>query len=441
MSKAMDSIADRAANAAPDGVAGATRVRPSARLANPVIYLDNAATTAVDPRVVTKMVPYLYERFGNPASGTHVYGWSAEEAVEIAREEVAATIAAQPKEIVWTSGATEANNLALRGAAQALQARGRHIVSLKGEHASVRAPLQQLAREGWEITWLDVEADGRVDRQRFLRALRADTVLASTLWVNNETGATQDIAALAACCRAHGVRLHVDGAQAIGKLPVDVAALGIDLLSMSAHKLHGPKGIGALYVNEALRDQLVPQQLGGGQEQGLRAGTLPVHQIVGLGEAYRLARQRLDADIEYMQGLRERLWQGLAPLGGVYVNGDWRSGAPHILNLSFDGVDALALLDAVAPRLALSAGAACASTRVEPSPVLLAMGRTPVQALSAIRCSVSRYTEPEMIDTAVAVLTAAVRRLRGSGAVLAEPSGDDEDCPMKRLRRRRAARI
>lgn len=409
------------------------------------IYLDHAATTPVDPRVVSKMVPYLYERFGNAASSTHVYGWGADEAVEIAREEVAALLGCDPAELIWTSGATESNNLALKGviggvmggvidgASSTHGGRGGHVVSVRTEHASVLAPLRALqARGDIELTLLDVLPNGRIDPQVFAQALRPDTVLASVMWVNNETGVVQDIAALAAICGARGVLLHVDAAQAAGKVDIDLSAVPVDLLSVSAHKIHGPQGIGALFVRRELRDRLQAQQLGGAQEQGLRAGTLPLHQIVGFGEAYRMARRGMAVDNDRIRWLRDRLWSGLAQLDGVFLNGDAEHCIPHILNIGFTGIDALALIERLAPQLAMSSGAACASSKTAASTVLTALGRSEAQALASLRLSLGRFTRAEDIDIAIELIAAAVAALRA-----AKPAADDdEDCPMKRMRRR-----
>lgn len=394
------------------------------------IYLDNAATTQVDPRVVSRMMPHLYERFGNASSKTHAYGWNAEEAIELAREETAALIGCAPSEIVWTSGATEANNLALQGALR--KAGCGHALSVASEHASVLEPLRALQREGFELTLLEVGANGLLDMQRFAAALRPDTVLASVMWVNNETGAIQDIEQLAAICRAHGALLHVDAAQAVGKLQIDLARMPIDLLSLSAHKIHGPQGIGALYVRDGVAERLAPQLLGGGQQGGLRAGTLPLHQIVGLGEALRLAHRSMAQDNDRVRWLRERLWGGLAQLDGVFLNGDAEHCIPHTLNLGFGGIDAAALIERLAPQLALSSGSACASTHLEPSHVLRAMGRSDAQARSSLRLSLGRYTTAEDIDAAIALIAGALSALRVAHA----PAAGDEDCPMKRLRRR-----
>ncbi len=406
------------------------------------IYLDNAATTPVDPRVVTRMVPYFYERFGNASSRLHVHGWGAEEAIEIAREEVAALIGCAPAEIVWTSGATEANNLAIKGIAQAAPFTRRHLVTISTEHSSVLAPLRALERQGFELSVLEVDAQGRVDPQRFAAALRPDTLLASVMWVNNELGVIQDIAALAQKCRARGVLMHVDAAQAVGKIDIDWSAVPVDLLSLSAHKIHGPQGIGALVAREGLAARIEPQLHGGGQERGLRCGTLPLAQIVGLGEAYRLARLSMAQDNARIGALRDRLWAGLSRLEGLIRNGDPQHCTPHHLNLSFQGLDGDALIEALAPHLAVSTGAACASDQVEPSHVLRALGHSHALALASIRFSLGRFTSSDDIDQAISLLCARVAELqkaRSGPVVPAGVAGDDPDCPMKRLRRRRSA--
>lgn len=404
------------------------------------IYLDNAATTAVDPRVVARMLPYLYERFGNASSRTHAQGWGAEEAVEIAREEVAALLGCMPSEIVWTSGATEANNLALKGLARGSPHHRSHIVTVKTEHSSVLEPLRALQREGFSVTELDVEPNGLLDPARFAAALRPNTLLASVMWVNNETGVIQNISGLAELCRSRGVLLHVDAAQAVGKIAIDWSAVPVDLMSISAHKIHGPQGIGALIVRDGLAGRLLPQSHGGGQENGLRGGTLPLHQIVGLGEAYGLARRHMTADNEWVGALRDRLWAGIGRLEGVTLNGDRERRIPHLLNVTFRGLDAYTLMGALVPDLAVSSGAACASDRIEPSHVLLALGRSEEMALSSIRFSLSRFTSGEDIDRAVEILLTRVPALRGAPTAPADIGDDEPDCPMKRLRRRARSR-
>ena len=375
------------------------------------IYLDYSATTPVDPRVAQAMWPWLVEKFGNPASRSHAYGWAAEEAVENARAQVAALINADPREIVWTSGATEANNLAIKGAAQFLASRGRHIITVKTEHKSVLDTARELERLGFSATFLDVDADGLVDPQAVAEAIRPDTTLVSMMIVNNETGVVQDVAAVARICRARGVLLHCDAVQAIGKLPVDVEAIGCDLLTMSAHKIYGPKGIGALYVRRKPRVRIEPQIHGGGHERGMRSGTLPVHQIVGMGEALRLAREEMPAEIERVRALRERLHAGLSTLDEVYVNGSLEHRIAHNLNLSFAFVEGESLIMGC-KGIAVSSGSACTSASLEPSYVLRAMGRSDELAHSSIRFTLGRFTTEAEIDAAIAEVKGCVQRLR-----------------------------
>ncbi len=375
------------------------------------IYLDYSATTPVDPRVAQAMWPWLVEKFGNPASRSHAYGWAAEEAVETARAHVAALINADPREIVWTSGATEANNLAIKGAAQFLASRGRHIITVKTEHKSVLDTARELERLGFTATFLDVDADGLVDPQAVAEALRPDTTLVSMMIVNNETGVIQDVAAVARICRARGVLLHCDAVQAIGKIPVDVEAIGCDLLTMSAHKIYGPKGIGALYVRRKPRVRIEPQIHGGGHERGMRSGTLPVHQIVGMGEALRIAREELPTEIERVRALRDRLHAGLAGLDETYVNGSLTQRIAHNLNLSFAFVEGESLIMGC-KGIAVSSGSACTSASLEPSYVLRAMGRSDELAHSSIRFTLGRFTTEAEIDAAIAEVLSCVRRLR-----------------------------
>lgn len=410
----------------------------------PPIYLDNAASTRLDPRVLDAMLPHLGECYGNAASHTHVYGWRAEEAVARARAQVAQLLNCAGEELIWTSGATESNNLALRGLIAGLATRGRRVLSPRTEHASVLAPLRDLAARGQiELSLLDVRRDGSLDLQAFAEALRPGTVLASVMWVNNETGVVQDIAAISAICRAHGVLLHVDATQAVGKLAIDLSALDIAALSFSAHKLHGPQGIGALYLRREVRAHLQPQQLGGSQEQGLRAGTLPVHQIVGCAEACRLAQLALPQEGERLRRLRDRLWQGLSQLPGVFLNGHASVHAPQILNVGFEQLPPLALLEKLSATLAISGGAACSSAQAQASPVLLALGRSPQQALSSLRFSLGRYSSEQDVDLAIEQVAQALRQLR-SATAKTPAAGEEKDCPMKRMRRRaqqRAAQI
>jgi cysteine desulfurase len=375
------------------------------------IYLDYAATTPVDARVVQQMVPWLYEQFGNPASRSHAYGWAAEEAVEIAREQVAALIGADPREIVWTSGATESNNLALKGAARFHRARGRHLVTLKTEHKAVLDTMRELEREGFEVTYLDVQADGLVDLAALEAALRADTIVVSVMAVNNEIGVVQDLAAIGALCRRRGILLHVDAAQATGKIALDLATLPVDLMSLSAHKTYGPKGIGALYVRRKPRVRIEAQMHGGGHERGLRSGTLATHQIVGMGAAYALARECMGTENERIRALQRRLLAGLQGLPEVRVNGHLEQRVPHNLNVSFQFVEGESLLMGM-KGVAVSSGSACTSASLEPSYVLRALGLPDEVAHSSIRFSIGRFTTAEEIDRAIAQVRGTVERLR-----------------------------
>jgi cysteine desulfurase len=375
------------------------------------IYLDYAATTPVDPRVVQQMVPYLYELFGNPASRSHAYGWAAEEAVEIAREHVAALIGADPREIAWTSGATESNNLAIKGVAQFHQAKGRHLITLKTEHKAVLDPMRELERAGFEVTVLDVLPNGLVDLAALEAALRPDTVLVSVMFVNNEIGVIQDIAAIGALCRSRGVLLHVDAAQATGKVAIDLNTLPVDLMSLSAHKTYGPKGIGALYVRRKPRVRIEAQMHGGGHERGLRSGTLPTHQIVGMGEAYRLAKEAMGHENERIRALRDRLLAGLQDIPATCVNGDLGQRVPHNLNMSFQFVEGESLLMGM-KGIAVSSGSACTSASLEPSYVLRALGLSDEVAHSSVRFSIGRFTTEAEIDSAIAQVRSTVERLR-----------------------------
>ncbi len=375
------------------------------------IYLDYAATTPVDPRVVQQMVPFLYEQFGNPASRSHAYGWAAEEAVEIAREHVAALIGADPREIVWTSGATESNNLAIKGAAMFHQGKGKHLVTLKTEHKAVLDTLRELEREGFEVTYLDVMGNGLVDLDVLTAALRPDTILVSVMYVNNEIGVIQDIPAIGALCRSRGILLHVDAAQASGKVAIDLGSLPVDLMSLSAHKTYGPKGIGALYVRRKPRVRIEAQIHGGGHERGMRSGTLPTHQIVGMGEAYRLAREGMASENERIRALRDRLLAGLQSIPEVRINGDLERRVPHNLNISFQFVEGESLLMGM-KGIAVSSGSACTSASLEPSYVLRALGLSDEIAHSSIRFSVGRFTTEAEIDRAIAQVKDTVERLR-----------------------------
>ena len=375
------------------------------------VYFDYAATTPVDPRVVAKMLPYLDTHFGNPASRSHRFGWAAEEAVAEARAEVAALVGCEAREIVWTSGATESNNLAIKGAAQFYKDRGRHLVTVTTEHKAVLDSMRALERDGCEVTYLPPDSTGLLDPDRFAAALRPDTVLASVMLVNNEIGVVQDIATLGALCRERGVLLHVDAAQATGKVPIDLASLPVDLMSFSAHKTYGPKGIGALYVRRQPRVRLEAQMHGGGHERGQRSGTLATHQIAGMGEAFRLARLEMAADNARIAALHERLKRGLMALDAVYLNGDPVQRVPHNLNLSFAFVEGESLMMAIKD-IAVSSGSACTSASLEPSYVLRALGLPDELAHSSLRLSLGRFTTEAEVDFAIAELAREVGRLR-----------------------------
>lgn len=376
------------------------------------IYLDNGATTPVDPRVVEAMLPWLGQHFGNPASRGHAWGWEAAKAVEAARAQVAALVGADAREIIWTSGATESDNLALIGVAQQHRDQRRHLITLKTEHNAVLDPLHWLQQQGFEVTYLEVGADGLLDPGLLRAAIRPDTLLASVMLVNNEIGVVQDIATLGGICRERGVLLHVDAAQASGKVAIDLKALPVDLMSLTAHKTYGPKGIGALYVRRQPRVQLAPQMHGGGQERGLRSGTLATHQIVGMGEAFRLARAEMASDSARIAVLSQRLLGQLSALGGVLLNGHLTQRVPHNLNLSFDGVDGEALLLALTPLLALSSGSACHSASAEPSHVLRAIGRSDELAHASLRVTLGRFTTAAELERAAQVIGDTVTRLR-----------------------------
>ena len=375
------------------------------------IYLDYSATTPVDPRVAEKMIPWLTEHFGNPASRSHAFGWEAEEAVENARGEVAKLVNCDPKEIVWTSGATESNNLAIKGAAHFYAAKGKHIVTVKTEHKAVLDTVRELERVGFEATYLDPEPSGLVDPAKFEAALRPDTILASVMFVNNEIGVIQPVEALGEILRRKGVLFHVDSAQATGKVPVDLGKLKVDLMSFSAHKTYGPKGIGALYVRRKPRVRLEAQMHGGGHEKGFRSGTLPVHQIVGMGEAFRIARLEMATENERIRMLRDRLLAGVRGLEEVYVNGDLEHRVPHNLNVSFNFVEGESLIMGM-KELAVSSGSACTSASLEPSYVLRALGRTDELAHSSIRFTIGRYTTEADIDFAVKLIHERIGKLR-----------------------------
>jgi len=375
------------------------------------IYLDYSATTPVDPRVVDAMLPYLREQFGNPASRSHSFGWEAERAVERAREHVAELAGADPREIIWTSGATEAINLALKGVAQFYRDKGRHLVTVRTEHKATLDTARELERLGFEVTYLDVQPDGLLDLAQFEAALRPDTIVASVMLVNNEIGVIQDIEAIGEMCRGRGILLHVDAAQASGKVPIDLEKLKVDLMSFSAHKTYGPKGIGALYVRRKPRVRLEAQIHGGGHERGLRSGTLPTHQIVGMGEAFRIAKEEMSSDNERIRSLRDRLLAGLLDMQEVYVNGDMHRRVPHNLNVSFNFVEGESLIMAI-KEVAVSSGSACTSASLEPSYVLRALGRSDELAHSSIRFTVGRFTTRDEIDYAIDLLQRKVARLR-----------------------------
>jgi len=375
------------------------------------IYLDNSATTPVDPRVVEKMVPWLFDRYGNPASRSHALGWDADEAVEAARAQVAELVNADPREIVWTSGATESDNLAIKGAAAFYAGRGKHVVTVRTEHKAVLDTCRELERQGFEVTYLDVQENGLLDLNVFTAALRPDTILASVMMVNNEIGVVQDIAALGEICRERGVIFHVDAAQATGKVAIDLQTLKVDLMSFCAHKTYGPKGIGALYVRRKPRVRIEAQMHGGGHERGMRSGTLATHQIVGMGEAFRLAREEMQAENARVRALRDRLWAGLSQIDEVYLNGDMDMRVPHNLNVSFNYVEGESLIMAI-KELAVSSGSACTSASLEPSYVLRALGRNDELAHSSIRFTLGRFTTEAEIDTAIELLTQRVGKLR-----------------------------
>jgi cysteine desulfurase len=375
------------------------------------VYLDYSATTPVDPRVVDRMVPWLSQRFGNPASRSHAYGWDAEKAVEDAREQVAALVGCDAKEIAWTSGATESINLAVKGAAHFYKERGRHLITVKTEHKATLDTMRELERQGFEVTYLDVRADGLLDLDAFEAALRKDTILVSVMYVNNEIGVIQDIPAIGRMCRERGIICHVDAAQATGKVDIDLATLPVELMSFSAHKTYGPKGVGALYVQRKPRVRIEAQIHGGGHERGMRSGTLPTHQIVGMGEAFRLAAVEMKTENERIRMLRDKLYRGLSSIEEIYVNGDMERRVPHNLNVSFNFVEGESLIMAVKD-LAVSSGSACTSASLEPSYVLRALGRSDELAHSSIRFSVGRFTTEEEVDFAVALLKDKVGKLR-----------------------------
>jgi cysteine desulfurase len=373
--------------------------------------MDYSATTPVDPRVAEKMIPYLTEKFGNPASRSHAFGWEADEAVEQARAQVAALVNCDPKEVVWTSGATESNNLAIKGAAHFYQGKGKHVVTMRIEHKAVLDTVRELEREGFEATYLDPEPSGLLDLEKFKASLRPDTILVSVMLVNNEIGVIQDIAAIGEICREKGILFHVDAAQATGKVEIDLQKLKVDLMSFSAHKTYGPKGIGALYVRRKPRVRLEAQMHGGGHERGMRSGTLATHQIVGMGEAFRIAKEEMAQENERIRMLRDRLLNGLKDMEEVHINGDMEHRVPHNLNLSFNFVEGESLIMAIKD-VAVSSGSACTSASLEPSYVLRALGRSDELAHSSIRFSVGRFTTVEEVDYVIALLNDKIGKLR-----------------------------
>jgi cysteine desulfurase len=375
------------------------------------IYMDYGSTTPVDQRVVDAMIPWLREHFGNPASRSHAWGWEAEAAVEKAREQVAALVGADPREIVWTSGATESINLALKGAAQFYKTRGKHLITLKTEHKAVLDTMRELERQGFEVTYLDVQEDGLVDLAKLQAAIRADTILISVLFVNNEIGVIQDITAIGTMCRERGIIFHVDAAQATGKVDIDLATLPVDLMSMSSHKSYGPKGMGALYVRRKPRIRVEAQMHGGGHERGMRSGTLATHQIVGMGEAFRIAKLEMGAERERIRMLSQRLIAGLSGIEQTFLNGHADQRVPHNVNMSFNFVEGESLIMGI-KGIAVSSGSACTSASLEPSYVLRALGRSDELAHSSLRMTIGRFTTVEEIDYVVSTLKDRVAKLR-----------------------------
>jgi cysteine desulfurase len=375
------------------------------------IYMDYGATTPVDQRVVDAMIPWLREHFGNPASRSHAWGWEAEAAVEKAREQVAQLVGADPREIVWTSGATESINLALKGAAQFYKTRGKHLITLKTEHKAVLDTMRELERQGFEVTYLDVQEDGLVDLARLEAALRPDTILVSVLFVNNEIGVIQDITAIGAMCRARGIIFHVDAAQATGKVSIDLQKLPVDLMSLASHKTYGPKGIGALFVRRKPRVRIEAQMHGGGHERGMRSGTLATHQIVGMGEAFRIAREEMGAECERIRMLQQRLIRGLSDIEQTFLNGHPEKRVPHNVNMSFNFVEGESLIMGI-KGIAVSSGSACTSASLEPSYVLRALGRSDELAHSSLRMTIGRFTTQEEIDYVITTLKDRVAKLR-----------------------------
>jgi cysteine desulfurase len=375
------------------------------------IYLDYSATTPVDPRVAQKMIPYLTEQFGNPASRSHAFGWDAERAVEEARSHVAALLNCDPKEIIWTSGATEGDNLAIKGAANFYKSKGKHIITVKTEHKAVLDTVRELERQGFEATYLDPEQTGIIDLEKFKAAIRPDTILASVMMVNNEIGVIQPIAEIGEICRAKGIIFHCDAVQAAGKIEIDLQKLKVDLMTVTAHKVYGPKGVGAQYVRRKPRVRIEPQIHGGGHERGFRSGTLATHQIVGMGEAFRLAKLEMATEGERIRALRDKLLNGFKDMEEVYINGDMQRRIPGNLNISFNFVEGESLIMAIKD-IAVSSGSACTSASLEPSYVLRALGRSDELAHSSIRFTIGRFTTEEEIDYAVKLLRAKIGKLR-----------------------------
>ena len=375
------------------------------------IYMDYSATNPCDPRVVDAMIPWLREHFGNPASRSHAWGWEAEAVVEKAREQVAALIGADPREIVWTSGATESNNLALKGAAHFYKTKGKHLITVKTEHKAVLDTCRELERQGFDVTYLDVQADGLLDLEVFKAAIRPDTILVSVMFVNNEIGVIQDIPAIGALCREKGIIFHTDAAQATGRVDIDLASLPVDLMSLTSHKTYGPKGIGALYVRRKPRVRLEAQMHGGGHERGMRSGTLPTHQIAGMGEAYRIAKAEMHEENKRIRALHERMLNGLKDVEEVFLNGHADKRVPHNLNMSFNYVEGESLIMGI-KGLAVSSGSACTSASLEPSYVLRALGRSDELAHSSLRMTIGRWTTEEEIDFAVDTIKENVAKLR-----------------------------
>ncbi|MEN9390926.1 MAG: hypothetical protein RL017_223 [Pseudomonadota bacterium] len=375
------------------------------------IYLDNAATTRIDPRVLAKMLPYLENEYGNPASRSHVFGWHAEDAIEHAREQVAQTIGCDSKEIIWTSGATEATNLALKGAANFYQERGKHLITIKTEHKATLDTMRELERIGFEVTYLTPETNGLIDIEKLIKAIRPDTILISVMFVNNEIGVIQDIAAIGNLCQSRNIIFHVDAVQAVGKIEFSLKDIYVDLMSLSGHKVYGPKGIGALYVRRKPRVRLMPQIHGGGHERGFRSGTLPTHQIVGMGEAFSLAKQEMPQELPRIKQLRDKLLEGLQDIEEVYINGDMEHRIVHNLNISFNYVEGESLMMAIKD-IAVSSGSACTSASLEPSYVLRALGRNDELAHSSIRFSLGRFNTSEEIDYTINLLKTKIAKLR-----------------------------